>query len=73
VHPIHSACAVRDHESVRALLEAGADPNVRQQGGLTPLHAAAHHGDTELADLLLKHGADPELADDSGKAPDLSR
>ena len=41
VRPIHSAAAVRDRTSVRLLLEAGADPNVRQQGGYTPLHTAA--------------------------------
>ena len=40
VRPIHSAAAVRDRTSVRLLLEAGADPNVRQQGGYTPLHTA---------------------------------
>src|SRR4051794_37832822 len=37
VRPIHSAVAVSDHASVRALLEAGADPNVQQAGGHTPL------------------------------------
>src|SRR5215207_5813725 len=31
VHPIHSASAVGDHDSVRALLEAGANPNVHQE------------------------------------------
>jgi ankyrin repeat protein len=30
VRPLHSATAARDHDAVRALLEAGADPNVRQ-------------------------------------------
>jgi uncharacterized protein len=60
VHPIHSACAVRDHESVRLLLEAGANPNVRQEGGFTPLDAAAHHDDAELTRLLLEHGAEPK-------------
>jgi hypothetical protein len=34
--PLHSAVAAGDREAVRALLEAGADPNVRQQGGFTP-------------------------------------
>src|SRR5213596_2665786 len=37
VRPLHSATAASDHDAVRALLEAGADPNVRQQGGYTPL------------------------------------
>ena len=69
VHPIHSASAVGDHDSVRALLEAGANPNVRQQGGFTPLHTAAHNDDATLARLLLDHGADPSLAADDGKTP----
>jgi ankyrin repeat protein len=58
---------VGDRESVRALLEAGADPNVRQQGGYTPLHTAAHNDDAELARLLLDHGADPAVKTDDGQ------
>ena len=52
---------------MRALLEAGADADVRQQGGFTPLLAAAHADDAELARLLLDHGADRALAADDGR------
>ena len=38
VRPLHSATAAGDHDAVRALLEAGADPNVAPAGRL---HAAA--------------------------------
>ena len=50
-------------------MEAGANPNVRQQGGYTPLHGAAHNGDAELVQLLLDHGADPAAPNDDGKTP----
>jgi ankyrin repeat protein len=69
VRPLHSAAAARDLESARALLAAGADPDVRQNGGYTPLHTAAHNGDHALVALLLDHGADRALADDEGKLP----
>ena len=69
VRPIHSAAAVGDHASVRALLEAGANPNVKQQGGYTPLHTAAHNNDVVLAHLLLDHGADTSLTTDDGQTP----
>jgi len=69
VRPIHSAAAAGDNESVAALLDAGANPNVQQQGGYTPLHTAAHNNDHELIELLLRHGANPELADDEGVIP----
>ena len=45
VMPIHSAVAGRHGDVVVALLEAGADPNVRQRHGWTPLHGAAQDGD----------------------------
>ena len=69
VRPLHSAVAARDHAAARALLEAGADPDPRQQGGFTPLLAAAHADDPELTRLLLEHGADPALAADDGRTP----
>lgn len=67
VRPVHAAVAARDGASLRVLLEAGADPNVRQQGGFTPLHAAAHADEPEIARLLLDHGADPSATTDDGR------
>ena len=69
VRPVHAAAAALDHESMRLLLEAGADPNVQQQSGFTPLHAAAHTDDVEMAELLLAHGADPAITTDDGRDP----
>ena len=67
VRPLHSAAAVGDRASVHALLDAGANPNVGQQGGYTPLHTAAHNGDAEMARMLLAHGADPAARNDDGE------
>jgi uncharacterized protein len=67
IRPVNAAAAAHDHETLRLLLEAGADPNARQQGGFTPLHSAAHTDDVELAKLLLAHGADPAIAADDGR------
>ena len=67
VRPVHAASAAHDHETMRLLLEAGADPNLRQQGGFVPLHEAARSDDAEMARLLLDHGADPGLAADDGR------
>ena len=69
VTPLHSACASGERESARILLEAGAEPNVRQRDSFTPLHAAAQHGDEELARLLLARGADPEARTEDGRKP----
>jgi len=67
VRPVHAASAAHDHETLRLLLEAGADPNLRQKGGFVPLHEAAHSDDVAMARLLLEHGADPALAADDGR------
>ena len=66
VRPLHSAAAARDVASAQLLLEAGADPDARQQLGYTALHAAAQHDDDALAALLLRHGADPGLRNEQG-------
>jgi ankyrin repeat protein len=61
VMPLHSAAAARDPEVrysiAKLLLEAGADPDARQQDDYTPLMAADQHGDTRLRELLVEHGA----------------
>ncbi|KAM8792567.1 cyclin-dependent kinase 4 inhibitor B-like [Eudromia elegans] len=51
--------AVRE---VRALLEAGADPNGSNRFGRTPLQVMML-GSPRLAELLLQRGADPNRAD----------
>ena len=67
VRPVHAAGAAHDHVTMKLLLEAGADPNLRQRGGFVPLHEAAHTDDVEMAQLLLAHGADPALTADDGR------
>jgi ankyrin repeat protein len=67
VRPVHAASAAHDHETMKLLLQAGADPNQRQRGGFVPLHEAAHTDDVEMARLLLEHGADPALPADDGR------
>ncbi len=69
VTPLHSAAAAGHAAIVKLLLDHGASPNVRGQGGFTPLHAAAQNGDVELIRLLLLNGADAEVKTDEGKTP----
>jgi len=61
--------AAGDEVGVRALLEAGADPDAAQNAGITALHAAAMTGNVAIADALLDAGADVTLADDEGTTP----
>lgn len=52
------------------LLEGGANPNARDQGGRTPLHAALSLPAAQLdavVQSLIRHGADPELASNNGE------
>lgn len=66
VTPAHAAAATCDRETMRVLLERGADPNARQQMDHTPLHGAASRGDIEMAKLLLAHGADRNATSSDG-------
>lgn len=54
---------------VRALLEAGADPNAADPRGYTPLHLAAARGDAGTVRLLLQHGADVRARTATGDTP----
>jgi len=67
VTALHGAVARRDVEIVKMLLEAGADPNARQERGFVPLHDAAANGNAALVELLLQHGARADTKTDDGK------
>src|SRR6187401_12907 len=66
VQALHAAVAGRNLEIVKAVLDAGADPNAQQQAGFRPIHEAGTNANRALAELLLKHGADPTLTSDDG-------
>ncbi|KAM6170096.1 cyclin-dependent kinase 4 inhibitor B [Rhynchocyon petersi] len=57
-----NAAARGQVETVRRLLEAGADPNQVNRFGRRPIQVMMM-GSTPVAELLLLYGADPNLAD----------
>ena len=74
VAALHAAVAGGKLEIVKAVLEAGGDPNAQQQAGFRPIHEAGTKANRALAELLLAHGADPSLPNDTGQtAIDLAR
>jgi len=54
-------------ETVRLLIENGADPNARMSDGSAPLHLASSEGIAEAVRLLLMYGADVEAVDGMGR------
>jgi ankyrin repeat protein len=72
---LHAALALaREPDTVRMLLQHGADPNSPQMGGFRPLHQAAAAGRLDLVRQLLDAGGDPALLCDRGKsAADYAR
>ena len=63
------AAAEQDWQTVRALVEEGADVNAARADGATPLLWAAHWDALEAVDLLLTADADVDAADDHGVTP----
>jgi len=53
-------------DTVKVLLDHGAEVDTRAEDGRTPLMLAAGKGDNDLVSVLLKAGADPTLTDKSG-------
>ena len=51
------------------LLEAGVDPNIDSQAGVSPLHKAAELGRVRMIQPLIKAGADVNKPDDEGMTP----
>jgi ankyrin repeat protein len=67
--PLHYAAIYGNTESVRILLEHGADPNARNKSGVTPLIFAAY--DFEKTKLLVEKGADVNARSAKGMTPIL--
>ncbi len=65
--PLMYAALYGDSDSVRLLLESGADPNIRNDAGATALMWAAD--DLEKTRLLLDHGADANARSEDGRTP----
>lgn len=68
--PLHAAVALSgSQDTVRLLLDAGAEVDAPQAGGFTPLHQAAAAGKADIVTLLLDRGARRDLRCDLGKLP----
>ena len=68
--PMHLAARQGEIESVKALMDAGADVNQVGAGDpITPLLIATMNGHFDLAKHLLDKGANPNLAQSNGAAP----
>jgi ankyrin repeat protein len=65
--PLMQAVLYGDNNSVRFLLDKGADPNIRNEAGATALMWAAD--DLEKTRLLLDRGADVNARSDDGRTP----
>ena len=66
---LHTASMEGDLETVRGLLDGGADVNERDASYRTPLLCASTVGSAEVAKSLIKYGADVNLRERAGWAP----
>lgn len=56
-------------ETVKLLLNGGANVNAQDQKGTTALHSAAYRGNKDIVEILLNNGADPSISDFNGHTP----
>src|SRR5919112_353501 len=65
-----SAAAVRSNaETAELLLNAGANPNLTNDVGISPLSLAVANGSAAVVARLLNKGADPNIAREDGETP----
>lgn len=63
------AAACPSTETVRVLVECGADPDTADSKGLTPIMLAAMQGCTDIVRVLVEAGVDPNTPDGNGVTP----
>lgn len=67
--PLHFAVREGDMDTVRTLVEAGADVNQTSEFGWTPLLTATQNRFYQIGKYLLDHGADPNISNGGGWNP----
>ncbi len=69
ITPLVFAAREGDLDTVKALVEAGANVNQTTNYGWTPLLTATQNKNYKIGKYLLEHGADPNLANHGGWRP----
>eukprot|EP00397_Hematodinium_sp_SG-2012_P021703 GEMP01022441.1.p1 GENE.GEMP01022441.1~~GEMP01022441.1.p1 ORF type:complete len:581 (+),score=145.98 GEMP01022441.1:147-1889(+) len=64
---LHMAVVFSALETIKTLLEHGADIEARDDQGCTPLHVAVQHSSGDALDILLDKRADPDLTTHFGE------
>jgi ankyrin repeat protein len=67
--PLQFAVREGSMDTVKALVEAGADVNGRSEFGWTALLVATHNRYYKIGVYLLDHGADPNISNEGGWTP----
>ena len=66
--PLHHAVRSGHVDSVRIILDAGADVDMADSNGFTALHVAARAGQSDVVDCLVnEYRADKNILDSGGK------
>eukprot|EP00019_Armaparvus_languidus_P013491 CAMPEP_0168587062 /NCGR_PEP_ID=MMETSP0420-20121227/4653_1 /TAXON_ID=498008 /ORGANISM="Pessonella sp." /LENGTH=180 /DNA_ID=CAMNT_0008622267 /DNA_START=34 /DNA_END=576 /DNA_ORIENTATION=- len=67
--PLHYSANWGHYETLEMLLNASANPNIKNFQDDTPLHRAFYKGSIPMIQLLLKYGANPRAVNKQGMQP----